>query len=57
LAEKVISYYSYVGDIVLDSFSGSGTTGFVAKKFDRKFIGIEMNKIYFDNSVKRILGE
>jgi len=39
---------------VLDPFMGSGTTGAVAKKLDRNFIGFEICKEYFDIAKKRI---
>ena len=39
--------------LVLDPFSGSGTTGVVAKRYRRKFIGIELNKEYIRMSYKR----
>lgn len=45
---------SKMGDIVLDPFLGSGTTGVVAKKSGRKIIGIELNKEYADMAKKRI---
>lgn len=43
------------GDIVLDPFMGSGTTGLAALELNRKFIGIEMNNEYFELSKQRIL--
>jgi DNA modification methylase len=45
------------GDIVLDPFIGSGTTGFVAKKFGRSFIGIELNSDYCKIAEKRLAQE
>ncbi len=54
LLERIIKACSNEGDIVLDPFSGSGTTCFVAKKLNRKYIGIEKNKEYFDISKRRI---
>lgn len=42
------------GDIVLDPFMGSGTTGAVAKKMKRKFIGIEINPEYCKYAEERI---
>lgn len=42
------------GGIVLDPFSGSGTTGIVCVKNNRKFIGIDINKEYIEMSAKRI---
>ena len=41
------------GGIVLDPFMGSGTTGIVAIKQNKKFIGIELNKKYIDIANKR----
>lgn len=40
--------------IVLDPFMGSGTTGVAAAKLGRKFIGIELDRGYFDIACKRI---
>ncbi|MHA1381648.1 MAG: DNA methyltransferase, partial [Candidatus Helarchaeota archaeon] len=42
------------GGIVLDPFMGSGTTGMAAKKTNRGFIGIEVDKEYFQIAVARI---
>ena len=42
------------GDLVLDPFSGSGTTAVVAKKLQRNFIGIEKDKEYVRISKKRL---
>ena len=44
------------GDIVLDPFLGSGTTAVIAKKLNRKWIGIEKNKHYVEAAKKRIGG-
>jgi site-specific DNA-methyltransferase (adenine-specific) len=45
---------SRLDDIVLDPFMGTGTTGAVAKRTGRKFIGIEREKEYVDIANKRI---
>ena len=42
------------GDVVLDPFMGSGTTGVACVKLGRKFIGIEIDEGYFDIACKRI---
>lgn len=42
--------------VVLDPFAGSGTTGVVAKKNGRDFVGIELNKEYVDMAEERING-
>lgn len=44
----------FAGGIVLDPFSGAGTTGLVAKKLGRSFIGIELNEQYIEMSRRRI---
>ena len=46
LAEKVISYYSFKGDVVLDPFAGTGTVGKAASKLGRRFVLIERNPKY-----------
>jgi site-specific DNA-methyltransferase (adenine-specific) len=45
---------SQKGDLVVDPFSGSGTTGIVAGKFGRRYIGFEINPTYVDLSRKRL---
>lgn len=47
---------SAIGDTVLDPFSGAGTTGLVAKKLGREYVGIEMNPEYVEMSRRRIDG-
>lgn len=51
LCEKIIHYYSFPGDIVLDPFGGSGTFGDVAKKMNRVPVLCEINQNY----IKHIL--
>lgn len=46
LAEKVISYYSFAGDVVLDPFAGLGTVGKACVKMNRKFVLIERDEQY-----------
>ncbi len=54
LLYRVILSSTNVGDVILDPFFGSGTTGAVAKKLGRKFIGIEMEKEYVQIARARI---
>lgn len=54
LLEKIILSSSKPGDIILDPFFGTGTTGVIAKKFDRHYIGIEKDEIYVKASKNRI---
>lgn len=54
ILEHIIKNISNLGDIVLDTFMGSGTTGIACIKNGRKFIGIEKDKAYYDMSCERI---
>jgi modification methylase len=54
LLYRVILASSNPGDIVLDPFMGSGTTGAVAKRLHRKWIGIERERKYIELATKRI---
>ena len=54
LAKDHILSWSNENDTVLDCFMGSGTTGAMAIETGRKFIGIELDKHYFDIANKRI---
>ena len=54
LIAKLILASSNVGDVVLDPFSGSGTTGVVAKKLGRNYIDIELNPLYCAWAEKRL---
>ena len=56
LMEELIFNSSHKGDIVLDVFMGSGTTCLGAKNLGRKYIGIELDKDYFEVAKKRIEG-
>lgn len=50
----LIKAYSNEDDSILDAFMGSGTTGEVAIKLGRRFIGIEKDEKYFDIACKRL---
>jgi site-specific DNA-methyltransferase (adenine-specific) len=54
LAKDHILSWSNEGDLVLDSFLGSGTTGVAAKNLNRNFIGIELDENYFKIACERI---
>jgi DNA modification methylase len=51
---RLIELATNPGDIVLDPFCGVGSTGIAALGLDRKFIGYEIDKIYFDAAKKRM---
>lgn len=55
LLKRIIDLTTEAGDIILDAYFGSGTTGAVAMKMDRRFIGIEQLKNHYDMSVSRML--
>jgi site-specific DNA-methyltransferase (adenine-specific) len=54
LARDHIISWSNENNIVFDPMMGSGTTGKIAVKYNRKFVGIEISKKYFEIAVKRI---
>ena len=54
ILERIIRCSSNEGDTVLDCFMGSGSTGVACMNTGRKFIGIEMDKKYFDIAKARI---
>lgn len=56
LIERIITIFSNPGDVVLDCFAGSFTTGVAAKNLNRDFILIEKEKKYFDEGVSRLNG-
>ena len=54
LLARVLMASSKPGDVVLDPFFGSGTTGAVAKRLGRNFVGIEREQDYIDAAQARI---
>ncbi len=54
LLARIIMAASNAGDVVLDPFFGTGTTGAVAKKLGRHFIGLERDLSYIAHAEKRI---
>ena len=54
LASRVIRLYSYVGDVVLDPFAGSGTTCVAARQTDRRFVGYDISEDYCTIARQRI---
>ena len=54
LLERIIIASSNEGDIILDPFSGTFTTSFVAKKLNRKSIGIEIEEEYIKIGLRRL---
>jgi DNA modification methylase len=54
LAERLVRMFSFVGDTVLDPFSGTGTTALAAARWGRSSIGFEIDPHYFDLCTKRL---
>lgn len=54
IMEKCLADFSNEGDLVLDCFSGSGTTAIACHNLKRRFICIEKDKDYWQASVKRL---
>lgn len=54
LVEALVRTFTNENDIVLDNCMGSGTTGVACKKLNRNFIGIELDKNYFNIAKSRI---
>ena len=50
----IIERLTNENDIVLDPFMGSGTTGVACKELNRRFIGSELDKNYFNMAQQRI---
>lgn len=57
LLDRIVLASTNRGDVILDPFAGSSTTGIAAIKNGRKFIGIDMEREYLDLSVARLKAE
>ena len=53
LLEYLVKTYSQEGETVLDFTMGSGSTGVACLNTNRKFVGVELDKQYFDIAVNR----
>ena len=53
LAGFFVQFLTDPDDLVLDPFAGSNTTGFVAEKHDRNWIGVELSASYADSAKVR----
>lgn len=54
LMRRIVEAHTLPGDVVLDPFMGSGTTGVAALGLGRKFIGIELDESHFETACRRI---
>lgn len=57
LSNRVVRYYSFVGDTVLDPFMGSGTTAVSCIRLKRNYIGCEIHDEYVKMAENRIIDE
>ena len=57
LAERLIRMFSFVGDVVLDPFLGTGTTAVAAAKSGRNSLGYEVQETYLRSAVSRVRRE
>jgi len=56
LVRKILNNFTNCGNLILDPFMGSGTTGVVCKELGYDFIGVEMDKEMFEKAKERING-
>lgn len=54
IPERLLKLFSYVDDIVLDPFMGSGTTAVACKRLRRRYIGFDVNQSYVEYANKRL---
>ena len=57
LVYRLLKFYTYKNDIVLDMFGGSGTTALVSSKLNRHFIYIDNCKEYYEFAKNRLLND
>ena len=57
LPYRLIKFYSFPHDTIMDPFVGSGTTSLVARRLDRNSIGIELDEGYVQLALERIIGD
>lgn len=51
---RCVLLWSNAGDLILDPFAGIGTTGYVAVQHDRRFVGCELKRSYFEAACRNI---
>ena len=54
LISELVLKHSNKNDVILDMFTGSGSTGVACLNTNRRFIGIEMDETYFDIAANRM---
>ena len=54
LVKRALQMFSFENDIVLDPFNGAGTTSFVAKCINRRYLGIDISEEYTNIAINRL---
>ena len=54
LMRHFIDLHSVPGQVVMDPFMGSGSTGVAAVEMGRKFIGVELDPVHFETAIRRV---
>jgi len=57
LMEQLVADFSDPDELILDPFAGSGSTGVACRQLNRRFLGFELNRDYFDIACRRLRGE
>ena len=57
LMRELVTDFSDPGELVLDPFAGSGSTGVACRQLGRRFLGWELNRDYFEIACRRLRGE
>jgi site-specific DNA-methyltransferase (adenine-specific) len=53
LLERIVRAASNPGDLVVDPFSGSGTTGIASARLERRYVGVELDTAHLDQTISR----
>ncbi|MBN1306371.1 MAG: site-specific DNA-methyltransferase [Chitinispirillaceae bacterium] len=56
LVVRVIKLFSFQRDVVLDPFNGVGTTSLIARRFGRRYLGIDISQEYCEKAERRMAG-
>lgn len=57
LMRSLVEHFSLPGDLVLDCFAGSGTTGVACRQRNRRFVGWEIDENHFATACRRLRGD
>ena len=57
LIKRLVKFYSYRGNVVLDPFGGTGTVAAIAKRFGRHFVHMDISKKYSSIAAERVAAE